>query len=327
MNNGDHTLDSEGKVYMLIDVYDSDVSRRYIKGEKNYHNEMLVIEDGDLSVHDIHLSDKYTYDNLWLKADANDNLTMAGFFHETIDRKHKDGVYYLSFTDDFEVEVESYNFIPLELVNLYQKERVQKKNNKKKSKNKSVNISNMDLDKIYYQDDGSILLIGEKYYVTSHTYTDSNGNTHTRYVYHYEEILATKINADGELVWMKKLPKIQRGGSALGGMSYAHTYKEGNHYFFYLDNVKNIDLATNQKPATHADGKGGIFTVYKINDDSGKITKNSLFDMKEVTVQGKKKPLKVYQFNVYRVMETENGIAVEVYKKGKEDLMIQIGID
>lgn len=267
------------------------------------------------------------YNNSWLKVDAEDKVTIAGFFYEKIDKKIKDGIYYIRLDKDYQTDVVSHNFIPLDIVNMYKSERAQEKNKKKKDKGKSVNISNLDLDQTVYLEDGSILLIGEKYYVTSYTTTSSNGSTTTRYVYHYEDILVTKIDSDGELIWMKKIPKIQRGGAGLGGMSYAYATHNNDHYFFFLDNLKNINLPPNERPATHSDGKGGIFTVVKIDNETGENTKNSLFDMKEVRMKGYKKPLTAYQFNVDRVLKTKDGIAVEVYKKGKEDIMIQIGIE
>ena len=91
--------------------------------------------------------------------------------------------------------------------------------------------------------------------------------------------------------------------------------------------IKNIDLPKTKRPAVHVDGLGGIFTVVKLDDETGAETKNSLFDFKSVTMKGYKKPMKAYQFNTGRIMETEDGIAVEVYKKQKEDIMIQIAID
>jgi len=179
---------------------------------------------------------------------------------------------------------------------------------------------------IYYMKDGSILLVGEQYYLRTYTTTDSNGNSYTRYVYYYEDLLVTKIDADGELEWMKKIPKKQKGGASLGGMSYEHIEKDGTHYFFFLDHIDNIELEVNakQRPKYHSDGRGGIFTCVEIEDDTGEVSKSSILDMKNISVSGSKKPITAYQFSVDRILETESGLVFEAYKKGKEDIMIHV---
>lgn len=65
-----------------------------------------------------------------------------------------------------------------------------------------VGLSNLKLRHLNIHEDGSITSIGEVYYVVSH-YNSKTGQT--TYTYYYEEIIVMKINAEDELVWMKKL--------------------------------------------------------------------------------------------------------------------------
>ena len=151
--------------------------------------------------------------------------------------------------------------------------------------------------------------------------------------YHNNDILVSKIDASGNLAWMKKIPKRQYGKPKMGevydtskvyqgGMSYSYFNTNGNHYIVFLDNVKNIDLELDQIPALHSDGHGGYLTSYKINDNTGEMSKGSILDTRNVA-----EDLEVYQFSNNRIVKTdENQFVLEVYKKSKEDVLIKVDI-
>lgn len=133
---------------------------------------------------------------------------------------------------------------------------------------------------IFYPD-GSVLIIGEEYYVVTHTHYNGK-TTYTTYTYYYNDILALKADKDGKTVWCNKIPK-QQSGSGTADLSFHHHAYAGEDYFFYLDNIKNIDLALTETPAPHSSGRGGYLTCVKIGKD-GKMTKKSIFDIKEEEV-------------------------------------------
>jgi hypothetical protein len=86
------------------------------------------------------------------------------------------------------------------------------------------------------------------------------------------------------MAWTVKIPKSQVGSAGRGGMSYKYFGHEGDNYFFYLDNVKNLNLSPDQPPAKHQDGAGGFLTICKI-DAAGNVTKGNLFDIRESDVR------------------------------------------
>ena len=146
----------------------------------------------------------------------------------------------------------------------------------KKSKKKELEeeggiaLSNLDPEIFYIHKDGSIVLIGEQYYITTSTYTDSNGSTRTTTTYHYNDVLITKINKDGSLAYMKKMAKRQINRLS----SFELIEGEADLYLVYRDNIKNLELDLVDVPA-----KGGRFlTAYKINYETGETNKISLFN-------------------------------------------------
>lgn len=66
----------------------------------------------------------------------------------------------------------------------------------------------------------------------------------------------------------------------MADLSYHHHNFNGENYFFYLDNIKNIDLPLTESPASHSSGAGGYLTCVKI-DNAGKMTKKSIFNLRE----------------------------------------------
>jgi len=63
-------------------------------------------------------------------------------------------------------------------------------------------------------------------------------------------------------------------------------------------------------------------TSAKINFETGKVSKENLFDMRSVN------GMPVYQFSTDRVLNlSDREIAVEVYKKKKQDLWIKVGLN
>ncbi|WP_299242632.1 hypothetical protein [uncultured Aquimarina sp.] len=127
--------------------------------------------------------------------------------------------------------------------------------------------------------DGSFILLGEQRYDSSETYSRGNSGLKTRSWLHYDNIMTTKINADGSLAWMHKLPKRQKGliGKGKGIMSYAHMFAGDNHYLMYLDNYNNLD--DNGSPFLLRNGFGGFFTISIINDKSGEVKKDVVFQV------------------------------------------------
>jgi hypothetical protein len=310
---------------LLAEVYDTDISKRFIKGEKNYHLEVLSFNDNGMST--INLSDEdYHFNEVWLCESNQGQIFLSGLYTENNSKSNIDGVFYIKIGIDSKLEDERYYKIPLEIINQFKSEKEQQKNEKKEN----PQMNDLSLQEIRATKDGGVLIIAEEYYVTESISTDSKGAIDTYHTYHYNDILVTKIDKSGEMIWMKKLPKEQIGAGNKGGMSFAYKEHNGWHYFFYVDDIKNINFDLNQNKAPHyyRDGYGGgILSAYSINDTDGAVTKSSLADFKHLKINENDKPLKFRRFTIDLILSTKTGIIFEVYKKRKEDVMIHIDIE
>ncbi|WMI69456.1 hypothetical protein [Mangrovimonas sp. YM274] len=340
----DFAVDSNGDGYMLVKVFHDDSNddkKRKKDEEANYHIELFRLLQGDneIEITKIEVEDKYI-NGISLFESPEGFIICAGFYNSGLKNgffsnatskfqlSNSDGLFTFKVTRDGELIDKHYYEIPLEILNQYVSDRTKRKN-EKKEKDDEVEFKYLRLNDLIVKADGSLVLVGEQKYVIRHT--TSKGVVY--YTYHYNDMLIAKIGSSGELAWMKKLPKIQYGKPKIGqvfdyskiykgGMSYSYLFADNAHYLLFLDNVKNIDLELNQRPALHSDGHGGYLTAYKIDDLTGDVAKDNIFDTRNVTDD-----LEVHQFSVDRVIKTkENEFVLEFYKKKKEDILIKVKV-
>ncbi len=329
----DNMIDNEGKIFMVTKVYhdNSNKDKKKRKDKKaNYHIELFELSNtlDKIKTSKISLDDKFI-NGVSMYQSKNKEILIAGFYnkgntktkggHLAVSRKTtSDGLYTYKINENGELADKHFYEIPLEIINQYASKRTKKKNKKKGN----VEYQGLQLNQLIFGEDNSITLVGEVDYIVTHYKSAMGGLTKTgqaTYTFHYEDILITKINPNGELAWMKKIPKNQKGNKGKGGMSYSYFNANGNHYLIYLDNVKNFNLSIDKRPALHMDGKGGYLTAMKINDETGEAVKGSVLDFRRI-----KGDIVAYQFNTDRIVKIkENEFFVEVYKKKKEDVFLK----
>ncbi|MBC9810993.1 hypothetical protein H9Y05_00750 [Crocinitomicaceae bacterium CZZ-1] len=317
MNNLSYSVDSDGNTYILSEIFNDDLRKRYTKeGEPNYSLELIKISPDETMTHTpIKIGDKFTDDVDFFEG-KNGELVVAGFYGNS-KKGGIDGFFLSKLQGDNIADVKYYE-VPVDVMKMYLSDRAQEKMEKKDA-TQDLKMTNMLLREITYGEDGGITIYGEKHYVVS-SYNPQTKTT--TYTYYYQEIIGAGISADGDLRWMKKFPKNQVGGSARGGMGYYLITSGETDYLLFLDNINNIQLPMNQFPKAHRDGKGGIFTGFKVDRETGETEKISLFDTRDA------KGIELFQFNTGRIVKVnDKTFSVECYKKGKEDVMVTIIMD
>lgn len=285
----DYTIDRAGNFLFLTTVYNDDTRKKIVDNAPNFHFEILKVGSGSQkpTIIPLNVSDKYV-SQISMFQDLQGNLVCSGYY-AVPDKKGKlinganiDGSFVLRLNpagDKFENIHKGIYELPDEILKQFESERAKKKMEKKDAKGEENTEEDLVLKQIIFDEDGSLTLIGEQsYYVT---YSYYNGKTWvTRTVYYRNDIFVQRISKTGELLWTKKIPKAQSGGSTIG-FSFRVTKHNDNYYFLFMDNPKNASISSSQAPATFGGGYGGVLSCVKISGD-GQMDKTTLFDCKKL---------------------------------------------
>ena len=293
MDNSDFSIDGNGNAYMLAKVYDSEKRKEKDKetGKPAYHFEVLKFTKDSKKI----ISATISLDDFFIR----ETSLIENFKHEmliasTYSKKSKgngtDGVFLASLDQNNKVikYKDGYYEFPLAELEKFESARSKKKMEKKDD----YEAPNLVVRDVILESDGSVLMALEEYYLVV-TRSYNRGQTTTSTTFHYEDIIAGKINAAGKFEWLRKVPKKQRGSTYSstyqinynlpGTMGFKLISDATGYYFLYLDNKKNVDIAEDEVPKYHMDGFGGQVMVTKI-DKAGVLTKELLFDTREEDV-------------------------------------------
>ena len=176
---------------------------------------------------------------------------------------------------------------------------------------------NYRLKEVLHDTEGGIILIGEQFDIKSGTYATSSGRS-TNY-YYYDDVLMTKIAANGAVEWIVNLPKRQSSMRYQGAMSYKHLFCNKKHLLLYLDDKKNVGLSMHDTPVRYKSEDRGVLMAYVVADANGTVKKEVLLNTKKSTISGN-----LYQFSTKRIVSGDNDdFYIEFYRKRKEDVMIK----
>ncbi|MFO0320945.1 MAG: hypothetical protein ACK504_00785 [Bacteroidota bacterium] len=290
MNNLDYEIDSKGNIYLLAEVNINNSVDGIVRIDKENKSptryELIRVnqKNSTLQAIKINLKEKFT-NSVILSEDFNHNIIIAGYYSNKKNSNSSDGAYIIKLELDENNSVKNlqttYCEFPAETLQAFEKDRIRKRM-EKKNKKEDLEAYNLSFDQISFYEDGSMLIVGEEYYVVTYVY-NTGRSIATSYTYYYNDILALKADKNGKTIWCKKIPK-QQFGSTIEDLSFHHHRFKGEDYFFYLDNVKNINLSLDEYPLPHQAGLGGYLTCVKI-DQEGRMTKKNIFDIREEDIR------------------------------------------
>lgn len=317
MNNLAYTVGKDNVAYMLS----------YINEKKKF--ELITVTESGVTNKILPVKDGLVFQKFDLREHANGNILAAGYYANGIDFKvnwtgsmstsmNVNGLYIFEIDKKGEVVNKKDYPFSLDFIQQNLSDRQAEKAEKREEDGKA-GIGDLVLREFKVQKDGSIIIVGEVNYTRNEMWMMG-----TDLVTHYGNIVMTKISADGELLWRKKLPKNQAAladrPDDVGTLGLFYANGNDSHYVLFLDNAKNADLGVDEVPAAHKGGHGGFLTAYKVNDATGDVEKHLIQDLSE-ELNGEN----IYQFYMSRIEKAkDNAFLVEVYIKKKRDNMIKI---
>ncbi|MGB0915539.1 MAG: hypothetical protein ACPGVI_05670 [Crocinitomicaceae bacterium] len=234
-------FEEEDKNYSINETLLGDNGNIYLLGTKyTPRNRKLGIEAGPVEYEIITISDG-NQENTAIKFDdkiaddismtiSEDGVLYVGGYYRVEDGIGIDGSFLFEINKESgEVENEIWDEFTKEFITEGWSDRqVAKAKKKEKKKGTDLGLSNLEFRSVVKHDDGSISMVGEVFWITYHTSTDANGNTTTRTVYHYGDLVVSKISDQGEFVSHGRLKK-------------HHTYS-GAYEYFNLNNEVAVIL-------------------------------------------------------------------------------------
>ena len=315
----DYMLDNTGSIVKITRVYTGTEEKAKDRDSKDYRYDLVRggTQGVGYEATPVSLPNKYLLSMMLFEQE--DGVLRAAGYYNGLDNKSTaaDGVYTCAFDANDNVQNALFHEIPTALINMYVSKREAKKNDKNEDKGDEVGFRNMELRQIFTGDDGSLLLVGEKRYITTHCTTDSKGNTRCYDVYHADDLLVTGVDPNGELLWMKRISKRIQSRVPVG-KSFSYLHSEDEHHLMHFDTHKNLTVPEDDIPVL----KGiPVVMVDRINEQSGVVTREVVVNTEEV------KGIKLFQLAQDRVVRTSDSeLLMEAYKKDKEDILLRIQV-
>jgi hypothetical protein len=315
----DYTIDPKGEICIIANVYKGSAEKVKERADNDYQYEFLRCkgrgESGWETTPLALVNQKLM--SISFFEDSKGSLRAAGFYKKDWEQSGADGVFVCAFDAGDELANVAFHEIPKALINMYTRAKEVKRNEKKEDKGEDLGLSNMDLNRVMIGPDGSLVVVGEKRYITVQCVTDSRGNTRCYNVYHADDLLVASIGADGALDWMSRVPKRMQSGIPIGA-SYKYMHGDGAHHFVHFDRSKDLDIRSDEPPTM----KGDLLIVAdRLNDATGSMERQAILNPDEV------KGVKLYQLSMERLTRTSSGeILMEAYKKQKEDVLVRITV-
>ena len=305
-------VDSNGDIYYLIRLYDKETADQYgTYSEKTLHQlELLKLtkESKAFKSNTFTLSSKEVRDINLVETSPGEMLCV-GFY--TLKNPLVPSLFTCKVKADGSANDDKSYHILASILRLYENKQ---DNTIKKDENipDLSELNNLICNTIKQDENGDLLIIAES---TNSHYLDGY------YYTHYDDLLAIRIDQQGHMKWMQRLPK----RPFINGSAYSYHYisRKENDYFLFLDHEENKSLTIDQVTAKRFKSKETVLTAYKINKSSGLAEKIILLDTKEVN--GKE----IYRVTSERVLSASaTELIFEAYKKKNEDVLIKIkGVD
>jgi hypothetical protein len=235
-------------------------------------------------------------------------IIVAGYYYETLENL-KARIY----NGIFSIKVDRDGNIIYKTVYEFPSQYLTQRENDSKGKKKLPNGYDLYLYDVLLDSDGGLSIIGENFHYFIR-------REHS--IFFHEEIFITRIDANGKISWMKKIPKRQKGHHPFRDMSFEILPDNRHNYFLYVDNVKNLELPPTELPAYHFSGQGGFIVVCKVDNLTGDMQKFPILDIRRV--QG----IEILGFTLDRIIGLENrSFFMQAFDKEKKNMLIKVELD
>ncbi|WP_203258474.1 hypothetical protein [Hyunsoonleella ulvae] len=265
--------DTDGTVYFLGKSYEKGTKRDKKDGKVNYHFELYKVSATNTENTSFKTTGKLIESLHLLK--NNNRLVCTGFFGNDKESKINGVCVYDLDPNSLEINYSKFNNFSDKFLN----DKYGNKQNKKKRK-KDKGIKNIDFKGVYLMANGDIVINAEEFFISTYTTMNANGGWNTYTVYHFNDIMAVRLDADGNLKWARNINKAQTGFTT----SSFTTLPIENSTFFFINCSDNITKLNNGRIAfRQTSSKKSNLYIVSVNEE-GNFDYKKLIDDKDSKV-------------------------------------------
>lgn len=285
-----HHISNSGDYFLAMTEYSEDESKILMKNRLNFKALHIfhIAEDG-LQDYTIDIQGKRV-EAMAMTSDDNRVFTLTGIYGDK-DYSGVSGVFnqrvdlnngkvldegFMTFDKDF-------------IVQGWSDREIRKAERREERGRGEPQLYNYTMRDVTILDDGSLIGAMEQFYVQVRTYTDTRtGHSNNTYYYYYNDIIAYKINPEGDFDWVKKVHKSQVSTNDYGPYSsYESFVDNGKVVFIFNDNVSNYDdsgaySAGNYAHTANYGKRKNVVAIASIDLSTGEIARSTFFDRSEI---------------------------------------------
>ena len=299
--------DEDGTLYFLGKSYENDSRQRKKKGKANYHFELTKVNKQTQKTVSFKEPEKFIGSLSLVK--KNNQLTCIGFYGDQKEYKYNGIAVFKLNPNSLTIDKKKFNPFSEEfLSDKYGNNEARKKRKSKKG------ITNIDFRSVEALDNGDLVINAEEFFITTHMVSNGNGGFTTITTYHFNDIISSRIDTNGNLLWARNINKAQTG---FKNSSFTPITVDKTTYLFIncSDKIKKLNgdrIAFGQSSAK----KSNLYCI--MIDSNGKIDFKKLIDDKDSKV--------FYKVNNGTVSEKGNEI-IFLGKKKKDSQILKININ
>ncbi len=223
----------DGTIYFLGKSFEKNSRKSKKDGEVNYHFELNKINAETEETISFKSQDKFI-NSLHLLRNKN-KLVCVGFYGNDKESKINGVCIYDLNAENLNINFSKFNDFSDEFLT----DKYGDKENRKETK-KEKGINNIDFKGVYLMANNDILVNAEEFFITTYTNMGTNGSIQTHTVYHFNDIIALKLDQNGVLKWARNINKAQTGFTT---SSFTSLPIDTSTYYFIncSDTVKKLD--------------------------------------------------------------------------------------
>ncbi|MHA7056990.1 hypothetical protein ACWGOQ_0007215 [Aquimarina sp. M1] len=322
LENEDFAIDNEGSFYMTASVFNSRAEEKN-KEEYTYRTEVFKIKESPKEIvkSKIELPGKSIMDAV-IGLDKQGKIRVSGFYVTDTNKIEMSGLFSAILDETGLVNSVVKTDIPTEIIKQYALKREERINEGTQDDKDKKDFENIKVNDILYNEDGSLVILGEQRYVESFT-TSSSSGSRTTYKYFYRDVIASKLSLAAQVQWFHKLPKYQMGARGKRSMSYINFKNKGKHYLFFIDDFTNLKRSFDEYPTRYFDGKKEFLylTSYTIDDVSGEVIKEPILTGSDI------RNSRLDNLEVYKAATLPNqDMIFEAYDGKKNNLLLKVSL-